>query len=117
MSTNISDHSIAVTDSGDVQFTCNAAEAGACRLGCVAECEDYHRADCDRSAKDTGICGALPYLEVDDPFDTYIGATDRQDWQSGPIDTEWDSYYETWVWRFPGDDRELPGSARYREAG
>jgi hypothetical protein len=56
-------------------------------------------------------------LESEDAFGTDIGATERQDWHSGPIDVEWDTFYASWLWRFPGDDRELPGHVRYRDAG
>ena len=105
-------HRIVVDESGSVEFVCEALAGSECRLGCVADCEDQHRADCDRSRKDTGGCGALPFLQSEEAFDTYIGATEIADWVSGPIETEWDGYYETWVWRFPAEQRELPGSRR-----
>ncbi len=111
-----SDHRIAIDVAAGVRFVCDAPVGGECRLRCVAECEDYHLKHCDRSVKDTGECGALPYLESEETFDTYIGSTEPDDWQSGPIDTEWDGFHETWVWRFPGEDRELPGRRRYQRA-
>ncbi|MUL61066.1 MULTISPECIES: hypothetical protein [unclassified Mycolicibacterium] len=115
MSDKASDHQVMIDGNG-VQFSCAATHAAACRLGCALECEDYHRSECDRSVKDVGNCGALTYFDAADPFDTYIGATEPNNWQSGPIDVEWDSYYDSWLWRFPGEDRQLPGSARYRDA-
>jgi len=115
MSAKGSDHQV-VIDGSRVQFSCSAAHAATCRLGCVLECEDYHSPECDRTVKDAGSCGALVYFDAVDPFDTYIGGTDRQDWRSGPIDIEWDTYHDSWLWRFPGEDRQLPGHARYRDA-
>lgn len=111
MSTTPFDHHIEVTD-GAVEFTCTAEQGAQCRLGCSAECEDHHRPQCDRTLKDIGSCWALPYLAAGDPSDAYLGVAERHAWCSGPIDIEWDNYYESWVWRFPGEDRQLPGLAQ-----
>lgn len=105
------DHAIVVTAAG-VSFVCIAAPGEQCRLMCVHECEDYHLPQCDRSTKDSGNCGALIYLDPADPADTYIGSTDREDWHTGPVSVEWDGFYESWLWRYPGEDRELPGFAQ-----
>lgn len=110
------DHAIVIDRTTGVRFICQAREGSVCRLGCVAECEDTHLHECDRSTKDTGSCGALPFLESGDALDTYIGSIGTQNWDSGPIEIEWDSYYESWVWRFPNEDRELPGGRRFRDA-
>lgn len=110
-------HSVTVAADGELSFACTAVVGSACRLMCVVECEEYHRPECDRSTKDAGECGALIYLNNDDADDIYTGTTDRAAWTSGPIETEWESYYESWVWRFPGEGTELPAHARYRSAG
>jgi len=98
-------------------FIFRAAQGSPCRLVCVAECEDVHRHECDRSTKDSGGRGALPFLESGDAFDTYIGSVAAEGLASGPLAIEWDGYDETWVWRFPSEGRELPGGRRYRDAG
>ncbi|MBU8819261.1 hypothetical protein KL864_25535 [Mycolicibacterium goodii] len=105
------DHTITVDATG-VAFACVAPVGHQCRLICVRECEDYHHPECDRSTKDSGDCGALIYLDPADPDDTYIGATDKAHWRSGPIEVDWDSYYNSWLWRFPGENRGKPGFER-----
>ncbi|WP_071288655.1 hypothetical protein [Mycolicibacterium llatzerense] len=112
-----SSHSLTIADDGALVFTCDAPQGSACRLVCVADCEDYHRPDCDRSTKDSGECGALIYLNNDGAEDIYTGTTDRTSWDSSPIETEWDSYYDSWVWRYPGEETDLPTYARDRNAG
>ncbi|ART74328.1 hypothetical protein BTO20_37535 (plasmid) [Mycobacterium dioxanotrophicus] len=107
------DHHITITDNG-VAFSCAAPVGQQCRLICARECEDYHRPDCDRTTKDSGDCGALIYLDPADPADTYIGCTEPHHWRSGPISIGWDGFYETWLWRYPGEDRQLPRFARQR---
>lgn len=43
VSDEVEEHAILVSSSGAVEFVCSAAAGSLCRLGCVAECEDYHR--------------------------------------------------------------------------
>ncbi len=105
-------HSLIVADDGALVFSCNAPLGSVCRLVCVADCEDYHRPDCVRLTRDSGECGALIYFNSDVAEGIYTGTTDRTMWESGPIETEWDSYYDSWVWRYPGEDTELPIQAR-----
>ncbi|SIC07336.1 hypothetical protein [Mycobacteroides abscessus] len=104
VSDEVEEHAIFVSSSGAVEFVCSAAAGSLCRLGCVAECEDYHRETCDRSTMDTGWCGVLPYLDGA-VADTYVGGTERADWRSGPIAIDWSDDARSWLWRFPFDQR------------
>lgn len=111
MPDNEYEHSILINDVGAVEFVCNATTGSTCRLVCEQDCEDRHRAECDGSTKDGGLCNAMPYLEAGEAHESYIGTTGQYDWRSGDIDIEWDSDYEAWHWRYPLEDRQLPGTA------
>lgn len=116
MSDNEYDHSILISETGAPQFLCNAITGSTCRLVCEHDCEDVHRAECDGSTKDGGMCMALPYLESSEACETYVGATDQAQWHSGLIDAEWNDHFEAWHWRYPSEDRQEPGGLSRRAA-
>ncbi|SHR22034.1 Uncharacterised protein [Mycobacteroides abscessus subsp. abscessus] len=103
------DHSILIDRPGGAAFVCNATSGSTCRLVCEHDCEDVHRAECDGSTKDGGMCMALPYLQAGEACETYIGTTQQPDWYSGLIDVEWNEHFEIWHWRYPLEDRQEPG--------
>lgn len=94
-------HRISVNREGDLGFTCNAPEDSECRQ---YDCQP----ECARSSQASGECGALFFFDPCDPTSTYNGTTARSQWRSGPIEIEWGEEYGSYLWRFPGEDRDLP---------
>lgn len=94
------DHSITVKTDG-LTFTCEAAQE--------SECRQYDcRPECAWSSTGSGECGALFFIDPCDPENTYNGSTDRGEWNSGPIAVEWSDEFGSYLWRFPGEPRDLP---------
>lgn len=110
------DHSIEVTAGRVVRFVCDAEEQQPCRRVCALDCEEVHRPGCDGTTVSSPRCIAIPSLTSDDAVATYNGVTDPSRWTSGAVDVEWDGYYDSWLWRYPGEDRGVPGELDPRRA-
>lgn len=96
------DHAITVNEDGTaLRFTCRAASGAKCRqFDCTPESA--------RPSEAAGSCGALFFFDPCRPGTTYIGTTAQREWRSGPIEVEWGEEYGHYLWRFPGEERDLP---------